>query len=159
MNKIAIFFRESRVGRFFIPLGIILIIFSIMLFMVGEHNKNYIKIESTVSKVELVKEATYDSEGNREEAMYTIFVKYTVDGKEYDTELGEMYEHKVGDKITIVYNPENPNEISQPSSLIFNIIILVVGCASLVFGIISSVKSIKKYKELKAQEESWKNGE
>ena len=159
MNGIATFFRESKTARFLIPLGIILIIMSILLFVIGNHNKNYIKIESTVSKVELVKEETTDSEGNTDEAIYNIYVKYTVDGKEYDTELGEMSKRKVGDKITIVYNPNNPSEISQPSSIILNICLLVGGIASLAGGIISSINAVKRYKKMKKQEEGWNNGQ
>lgn len=157
MNAIATFFRESKTARFLIPLGIILIVVSVFLFISDKHNKDYIKIESTVSKVVLVKEASYDVDGNREEAMYNIFVKYTVDGKEYENELGEMFEQKVGDKITIVYNPENPNEISQPSSLILNLVCLVGGIASLTFGIVSAVNVVKKYQKMKEQEKGWKN--
>lgn len=159
MNGIITFFRESKTARFLIPLGIILIIFSIFLFISSNHNKDYIKTEATVSKVELVREATYDVDGNREEAMYRIFVKYTVDGNEYDTELGEMFEQKVGDKITIVYNPSNPTEISQPSSMILNIAMLVGGVAALVGGIVSAVNAIKRRKKMKEQERSWENGQ
>ena len=158
MNNLATFFRESRTARFFIPLGVILIAFSIILFIIGNQNKDYIKIESTVSKVELSREETIDSEGNTEPAMYKIFVKYTVDGKEYDTELGEMYEKKVGDKITIIYNPKDPTQISQPNSIILNIAMLVGGIASLTGGIISAVNAVKRHKKMKAQEESWNNG-
>ena len=158
MNNIAIFFRESRTARFLIPLGIILIVFSVFLFISDDHNKNYIETEATISKAELVREATIDSEGNREEASYMIFVKYTVNGKEYETELGEMLEQKVGEKITIVYNPDNPNEISTPSSPILNIVLLFGGMASLVGGIISAINAVKRHKKMKAQEESWKNG-
>ena len=159
MNGIATFFRESRTARFFIPLGIILIIVSIFLFISGNNTKDYIKTEATVSRAVLVKEATYDSEGNREEAMYQIYVKYTVDGKEYDTELGEMFEQKIGDKITIVYNPNNPNEISQPTSIIFNLVFLIGGIASLVGGTISAVNAVKRHKKMKEQERSWENGQ
>ena len=158
MNNIFTFFRETRTARFFIPLGIILIVFSIFFFIAGDHNKNYIETEATVSKAILVREATYDVNGNREEAMYDIFVKYTVDGKEYDNELGEMYEHKVGDKLKIIYNPENPNDISQPSSMILNIAMLIGGIASLVGGIISIINTVKRHKKMKGQEESWKDG-
>ena len=158
MNKIATFFRESRTARFLIPLGIILIVFSIIFFISDKNHKNYIEIESTVSRVELVKDVTYDAEGNREEATYKIYVKYIVDGREYNTELGEMYEHKVGDKIKIVYNPDNPEEISQPSTLILNIVFLVGGIASLTGGFVSIINSVKRHKKLKEQEESWNNG-
>lgn len=159
MNKLAIFFRESRVGRFFIPLGIILIVFSVFLFIITEHNKDYIKVEATVSKANLAQEATIDSEGNHVDATYNIYVKYTVDGKNYDELLGELSGYKEGDKITIVYNPNNPKEISQPSSIFLAIGVLVAGIGALVYGIISSINSIKKYKELKKQEEGWKNNE
>ena len=157
MNGIATFFRESRTARFLIPLGIILIAVSILLFVVDNHNKDYIMTEATISKVELVREETYDADGNREEAMYNIFVKYIVNGTEYDTELGEMYKHKVGDKITIVYNPEDPSQISQPSSMILNIVLLVSGIAILVGGIISAINALKRHNKMKIQEESWNN--
>lgn len=158
MNNIATIFRESRVGRFFIPLGIILIVVSIFLFNIGEHNKNYIEIESEVSKTNLVEEAHTDYDGNYVDATYEVYVKYTVDGKEYETLFGELPNRKVGDKITIVYNPEDPNEISSPSSIIFTIGVLVAGIASLVGGIISVVRAVKKHKAMKAQEEGWANG-
>lgn len=158
MNKIATFFRESSTARFLIPLGIVLIIFGVVFFISDNKNKNYKKIEAIVSKTELVQEETIDSEGNTDPAMYKIFVKYTVDGKEYETELGELYEHKVGEKIKIVYNPENPTQISQPPSLILNICLLAGGVASLAGGIISAVKAVQKHNKMKAQEESWKNG-
>ena len=109
MNKVATFFRESKTARFLIPLGIILIVFGIFFFISDNNNKNYVRTEAIVSKVELSREATYDIDGNREEAMYNIFVTYKVDGQEYENELGEMYEKKIGDKIDIVYNPNNPN--------------------------------------------------
>ncbi len=159
MNNVATFFRESRTARFFIPLGIIIIAVGILLFVIGDRNKNYIKIEATVSKTELVREATYDADGNREEAMYNIFVKYTVDGQEYESELGEMFEQKIGDKINIVYNPDNPKEISSPSNVIINVCILIGGIVSLICGIISAINAINRQKRMKEQERSWQNGQ
>lgn len=157
MNNIATFFRESRMARFLIPIGIVLIIFSIFLFISDNHNKNYIETTATVSRVELVREATTDIDGNREEAMYNIFVKYTVNDFEYDNLLGEMYEHKVGDKIKIVYNPDNPNEISQPGNMILNICLLVAGIIALTGGIVSIINAVKRHKKMKKQEEGWSN--
>ena len=158
MNNIATFFRESRVGRFFIPLGIILIVVSIILFVVNDSHKDYVKTESTVSKIELYEQAYTDSEGNYFDETYTVYVKYTVDDKEYEEELGILSNVKVGDKITIVYNPKNPSEISEPVGLVLPIIILVAGIASTTGGIISIVRAIKKHKEMKKQEEAWANG-
>ena len=156
MNNIATFFRESRVGRFFIPAGIILIVFSVFLFIAGDHNKNYIQTESTVSKVELVQEAYYDidTETGVNES-YDIYVEYTVNGKRYETLLGEMSKRNTGDKIAIVYNPDDPTQISMPSSIVLNIILLVAGIASIIGGVISIINAIAKHKKMKAQEESW----
>lgn len=158
MNKMAVFFRESKAARFLIPVGITLIIFGILLFVVSKNNKDYIETEATVSKVELYSEESFDVDGNVEPAQYTIYVKYMVDEKEYENELGIMFEMKVGDKVTIVYNPKDPNQISQPSSLLLNIIILVSGVASLVGGIISAVNAVKRQRKLRSQEEKWENG-
>lgn len=155
MNSIATFFRESRTARFFIPLGIILIVVSIFSFISDNHNKNYIETNATVSKSILVKEETFDVEGNREPAEYDIYVKYTVDEREYETELGVMYEHKVGEKIKIVYDPNDPTKISQPASPILNFVLLASGIASLVGGIISAINAVKKHKKMKEQERSW----
>ena len=64
MNNIATIFRESRVGRFFVPLGIILIAVGIVLFVINDHHKDFIKTEATVTKTELYEESYTDAEGN-----------------------------------------------------------------------------------------------
>ena len=160
MNNFATFFRESRVGRFFIPVGIILIVFSIFLFIAGDHNKNYIATESTVSKVELVEEEYYDlDDETSHDDQYEVYVKYTASGKEYESDLGQMTKREVADKISIVYNPDDPTQISMPSSILLNIVLLVAGIASIIGGIISVINAINRHKKMKAQEESWKNGQ
>ena len=158
MNSVATFFRESSAGRFFIPLGIICIVMSIFMFVMGNEHKDYIKTQAVVSKMELVEEATTDAEGNDVEATYKVYVKYTVDGKDYEEELGELSGYEKGDKLDIVYNPKDPTQISQPSSVIFTICLLVGGIAAIIGGVLSSIAAIKKHKAMKAQEEGWKNG-
>lgn len=156
MNGIARFFRESMVARFFIPLGVILIIFSVFLFISNNKTKDYPKVEGVVSRIEPYEAEYIDSNGDKVEATYRVFMKYTVNGTEYDEEYGIFSNYKVGDKKTIVYNPSNPKEISDPPSLLFALAFLIGGIASLVGGIISTVKSLKKYKAMKLQEEGWK---
>ena len=158
MNNLATFLRESRVGRFFIPAGIILIIFSVFAFKAVDKAKNYVKIDANVTKTELYEKAYTDDEGTHHEATYKVFVKYVVDGTEYEEEYGIFSNYKIGDKVKISYNPKNPKEIAQPNTIILPIIILALGVISLVGGIISVIRSIKKHKELKLQEEGWKNG-
>lgn len=158
MNGITRFFRESMVARFLIPLGLVLIVFSIFAFMNNEKTKNYPKTEAVVSKTELYEDAYTDADGNRVEATYTVYVKYTVDGVEYEEVYGQFSGYKVGDKKTIVYNPSNPKEISDPPSMILAFIILIGGIGAFVGGIISAVRAVKKYKTMKHQEEEWKHG-
>ena len=157
MNSIATFFRESRTGRFLIPLGMILIIFSIFVFIANEHNKNYIPIEAIVSKTELYEEAYTDVDGNYVEATYTVYVKYTVNEREYNVALGEFSGYKKGDKIKIAYNPENPEEITQQTGIILPIAMFIGGIVALIWGVISFIKVIKKHKEMKNQEKGWSN--
>ena len=125
------------------------------MFISDKNNKDFIKVEAVVSNTKLTKEETIDDEGNTDPAMYDIYVKYEVDGKEYENLLGEMFEHKVGEKINIVYNPANPNEIAQPASLVFNLVFLVGGIASVAAGVISAINAIKRHKKMKTQEEGW----
>ena len=117
MNKMAAFMRESSVARILIPMGIILIIFGICMFFINNSNKDYVKTVATVSKVELAQEAYTDPDGNEVDATYTVRVKYTVNNKEYTGVFGELPEYKVGDKLTIYYDPNDPNMITEYRSL------------------------------------------
>ena len=84
-------------------------------------------------------------------------MKYTVDGTEYEEEYGISTGYKKGDKVTIYYNPKNPKQITGSKNVILPIIILSVGIAFLIGGIVSIIRSLKRHKEMKLQEEGWKN--
>ena len=157
MNKMTAFMRESSVARILIPMGIILIIFGICMFFINNSNKDYVKTVATVSKVELSQEAYTDPDGNEVDATYTVRVKYTVNNKEYTGLFGEFPEYKVGDKLTIYYDPSDPNNITQSKSMIIPVVITLGGVASLIGGIVSGVNSYKRYKKMKGQEEEWNN--
>lgn len=158
MNSIATFFRESRIARFFIPAGIMLIIFGVLVFIINSKNQNYIETQATISKVEISQEAYTDADGNYVDATYDISVKYTVGGKDYEQVLGELPKYNIGDKMKIYYNPKDPSQITQTKSLILPIAIIVSGATSLVGGTISAFNAVKKHKALKTQEEGWENG-
>ena len=95
MNKIAFILRESQTARFFIPAGIMIIIFSVIFFNASVQNKNYIKTESTVTNVVMDEEAHTDANGDHVDASYTVTVKYTVDGKEYEADLSGLSESEI----------------------------------------------------------------
>ena len=157
MNKLFTFMRESSTARFFIPAGIMLIIFGVIMFVINNKNQNYIGIEAVVSKVELLQEEYIDTDGNRVEPTYNANVKYTVDGKEYDEKLENVSKYNVGDKMTIYYNPNNPEEITGSKSIIIPIVMIIAGIASTVGGTISAINAVKKHKKMKEQERSWAN--
>ena len=158
MNKLTYILRESQTARFFIPAGIILTIFSIIFFNASVQNKNYIKTESTVTNVVMDEEAHTDADGEHIDASYTVTVKYTVDGTEYESDLSGLSEYTVGDKMTIYYNPDDPSLITQTKSIIIPLIMGAAGIAAFVFGLISGANAIKRYQKMKNQEREWTHG-
>lgn len=157
MNKIIMFFRESITARFFIPLGIILIVFGVIIFGINKENQNYIKTNAIVSRMDLVRESYIDENHNEVEATYNVYVKYNVDGKEYEEELGELSGYKENQEITIYYNPDNPVKITQTKSLVLPIVMILFGFVSFVGGIISGLNAIKRIKKMNDQEREWNN--
>ncbi len=157
MNKIAKFFRDYAFARFAIPAGLILIVFGYILFGIVNTRKDYPQTTATVTKVELYEEAHWDGD-TEQEATYQIFVKYTVDGTEYEEELGILPEMKVGQTVKIDYDPKDPHNISQPTGAWLPIAIAALGIVALIAGIVSVVKTRKKNIALKHQEKEWANG-
>ena len=157
MNKMATFLRESSTARFLIPIGILLIIFGVFMFIINDKNKNYIETDAIVSKTELVSDSYIDDNGNTVEAEYKVYVKYTVDGKEYEEEYGELSGYKKNQKLTIYYNPDDPSKITGTKSMVLPIIFIIAGISSLIGGIMSGINSIKRYKKMKEQERGWTN--
>ena len=149
MNKIAFILRESQTARFLIPAGLMIIIFSVIFFNASVQNKNYIKTESTVTNVVMDEEAHTDANGDHVDASYTVTVKYTVEGSEYEADLSGLSEYKEGDKMTL---------ITQTKSLIIPLIMAAAGIAAFVFGLISGANALKRYTKMKDQEKEWTNG-
>jgi hypothetical protein len=94
-----------------------------MILMIGYHelkivttSDNYIKrcIEQTVGTV-IDYKMTWHRSNRTTKYYHHITIKYNVDGKEYETKgVYRGYEIKpleTGDKIYILYNPNNPEEI------------------------------------------------
>lgn len=159
MNKMFTFMRESSIARFFIPLGVILIIFGVIIFVINMQNQNYLKIESTILDIKVLEEAYTDADGNQVDETYSATIEYTVDGKKYQQTLDNVSKYNVGDKMTIYYNPQDPNQITQSKTLIIPIVMIVAGITAVIGGIVSSVNAVKRHKKMKEQERSWANGQ
>lgn len=140
-NKLAKLMRNSGPARFFVPVGIILIVFGI--FMSGFNFDKYVE---TTGKVTSVYEGV-DTENNK---VYDVEFTYTADGKELKGAFVNMtQEYKVGETVTVFYDPDDPGSItnSKMSSLTAPIMI-GVGAIALVFGIWKTIQAFKKSKEL-----------
>ena len=159
MNKIITIIRESALARFLIPAGIILIVFGVVFFGASKRNQHYKQTSAQVTSVTLEEAASTDVNGNRTEATYTLGIRYTVDGKEYENDLSGMSKREAGDRIVIYYDPDDPNMITQTKSLIIPLVILAAGIGAVVAGIVSGVNVIRRYNRMKAQEREWSHGE
>ena len=159
MNKIITIIRESALARFLIPAGILLIVFGVVFFGASKRNQHYKQTSAQVTSVTLEEAASTDVNGNRTEATYTLGIRYTVDGKEYENDLPGMSKREAGDRITIYYDPADPNMITQTKSLIIPLIIIAAGIGAVVAGIVSGVNVIRRYNRMKAQEREWTHGE
>ena len=140
-NKFARFMRNTGPARFFIPLGLIFI--AVGIFLMTRNMDNYVEAVGTVTEV-------VESRNTENSKVYDTSVSFTVDGKTYTSTLPELSkEYKVGDEIKFFYNPKDPTQITD-SKLggIVAPILIGVGVLALVFGVLKTVKSFKKDKEL-----------
>ena len=73
-------------------------------------------VEAVVSHIE--REWVPNGDGTDTQEI-TIYVTYTVDGQEYTEELqNTKTSYSQGDKITVLYNPEKPTEVSGATKTI-----------------------------------------
>ena len=148
MQKAATIIKSANIGKYLIPAGVILIIFSIFVFYVVCSSQGYTETEAVVTRTELYEEPgestesdeteadIFDVFGNSRDKKSTVYVKYTVDGIEYEEVYGVFAGYKEGDKIKVFYDPNDPKTLVQPGSLLHPAVILAVGIAAIVAGII-----------------------
>jgi hypothetical protein len=90
MKKLSILLQESTLARFLLPVGLIATIFGVAVLIISIQNSNYKEVEAKVTKVELEQEAYTDTDGNHQDETYTVYVSYTVDGTNYNSELSGL---------------------------------------------------------------------
>ncbi len=117
MNKII----GSVIG---LILGIILLFCG---FITRVKVNTYTETEAEITKIE------FEAGAGDESDTYHNFVKYTVDGKEYNVEMDDKSSgYSVGDKVKIKYNPSDPGDTTTASNLL--VILLFVGGALMTLG-------------------------
>lgn len=140
-NKFARIMRNTGPARFFIPAGIILIVFGVL--MLGFKTDNFIE---TTAKITAVTECPKEADENQQ---YDIDFTYTANGKEYQSTFSNMEgSYAVGDDITVYYDPADPQKITNSKMDILAPVIIVVGAAAIVFGIYKTATEFKKSREL-----------
>ena len=103
---------SNQIKKILAPISVFAI--GIILVIVGivdiSHAKNFPQTEAVVTDIDIVR--TVDEDGTSTEEA-TVYVKYTVDGKEYNEMLSDpSNDLKEGDKIAVHYNPEKPSYVT-----------------------------------------------
>lgn len=145
-NKIARFMRNTGAIRFFLPLGIILVVLGA--FMVKTTPDQYAETLGRVTGVEQYREDDKD--------VCDIEFEYAVEGKKYTGVFYGLEDiMEAGDEVTVYYDPDEPGNISNSKHTgVIGIAMIAVGALAAVFGTLSSLKKIKKSRELDARAEA-----
>ena len=88
-------------------------------------------------------ERTYEAIDSNETDTWEVMVAYSVDGKDYVTDLGQKKDDfTVGKKIDILYNPNNPEGIVLPGKTIW-FIFMIAGAAVAVIAAVLLVRDLR----------------
>ena len=129
MNKI-----EKIVSSVFMLIGIILIIVGVVIFNYTENFKeNGIETVAEITGIHRYKQSANDYGKNTQ-----VYVKYKVDGREYDQKLKYyVSDMQIGQEVRIYYNPNNPSSIqSAEGRSIVTLIPFGLGIIFFLIGII-----------------------
>ena len=119
MNKFVNFMRDYVFARSVIPIGIIVIAIGIYASTIYGDRKYYPRCEATVTDSELLR-GSYGSEDNPDSRVYRNYIKYTVDGQEYECELNfSSSSMKNGDRLELLYDPAHPYKIKPAGTMAF----------------------------------------
>lgn len=140
-NKFARLMRNTGPARFFLPVGIVLIIFGIIL--MGMNTGNYVETNGTITAVTALPKTADETQA------YDVEIRYTVDGKDYTTTFPNVSgDYQTGADIKVFYDPADPTRTTNSKMNIIAPIMIGVGALALVFGIYKTVKAFQKSKEL-----------
>jgi len=142
MNKFARIMRDAGPARFFVPVGLVLIILGAVLLGL---NSRYAE---TIGRVTAVTEGGYDAEQNRQQ--YSVGVAYTADGREYAGTFEDLPNaYKIGEEIRVFYDPEDPAKITDARmGAVVPIVLIGAGALSIAYGVYRTVGALQKSRAL-----------
>ena len=88
-------------------------------------------------------ERTYEATDSNDTDTWEVMVAYTVEGKDYVSDLGQKKDNfTVGKEIDILYNPNNPEGIVLPGKTIW-FIFMIAGAAVAVIAAVLLVRDLR----------------
>lgn len=133
-----------------IVVGLIILAISIYAYTNYKELDGKVMAIITDIKKEKVENIYNDEEDlDKEEYDYTVYVDYEVDGKEYKNIEYDSYDSsmKIGEKIEINYDPNDPSKIQGQNGKTFILIFIVIGALATLFGIYTTIKGFKIEKD------------
>ena len=144
--KIRDFIRKYKQLTFFLGLLVVGIVFLVVgIISISKPKVEGIETEATI--VDIEKEEAGTNADGYTEFSYNVYVDYIdKDGKAHKRIQYPIHEDDmvVGKKITVKYDPNNPEIIITDNSLLFDIIFLLVGTGASIVSIIMIISVIKK---------------
>lgn len=138
-------------------IAIMLTIMGAIFFIIGLmviKNEMSFKSKSIETVAEITDIETYRSRDNTD---HIVYIKYIVNNKVYNEVLNYWNSGmSVGEEVNILYNPDNPNEMTAKNSSYFAFIFPVIGGITFIIGILILINKIKR-KNMKS--ELLKNGD
>ena len=126
--------RLMKVGA--ILFGLIFIVAGV----IGIHQDNtFLPTKGVIQSME----RTYVATDSNESDIWEVMVAYSVDGKDYVSDLGRKKDDfTVGKEIDILYNPNNPEGIVLPGKTIW-FIFMIAGAAVAVIAAVLLVRDLR----------------
>lgn len=129
---------KTKVLAFITPVILIIggLIFGGLGFLNLQQVQNYPEVQATVTRIE----QELSGAGEDNDVDETVWVEYTVDGQKYEEVLQfSTTGNKVGDTITVRYNPENPKYVTGGKTMT-SVIYIVLGAVFLAGGVAMCVR-------------------
>jgi len=126
---------EKIIGVIAILLGITVLILAITSNIIDSKLSKWTDIEATI----ILKQSLSDKS-----TLFKYKVNYIVNNKKYVKEIKLTMDKELNDKVTIKYNPSNPEEITGQTKPVSSIAEYIVSIIILLFGIYMFFIGIKK---------------
>ena len=146
-NKWSRFMRNSGPARVFVPIGVILVVFGILMFLFRPAG-DLLEAAGTITSVVEAEPVGTDNDKNQKE--YDVGFTYTVDGREYRGVFNNLPgAYRVGDPIKVFYDSKDPERITNAKWGGFLApVLIVLGVLAVFYGISRSSRAFKKSREL-----------